>query len=395
MAAELSKTMPPLPLRPGLVSQWMLKQGITFLNHGSFGAVPRAVFEVQQGWRERIEAEPIELMARQGEKLVEEAKRTVGETFGMQSSDFGFVTNATEGVNAVLRSLKLSPGDELLTTTHVYHAVRQTMKQVARLAGATCREVDIPLPVQSGQQIAELVLGALSAHTRLLVIDHVTSPTALIFPVEQIVRGCREKGVAVLIDGAHAPGMLQLHVENLDADYYAANLHKWTCAPKGTAFVWVAARHQPSVHPLVISHHLDQGMAKEFSWQGTRDFSAWWTAPAAIAFIQELGWDNVMQHNHQMATWAQQMLVERWGVGPICPLDGSLLGSMATVVLPGRLAQLDGKDAIDFQQQLYSEFALELPVVRFANQTMIRVSCHVYNTVADYERLAGKISQIA
>ena len=372
----------------------MLRDGITFLNHGSFGAVPRVVFDAQNQWRQRIEAEPIELIGRRGEELVEAAKQPVGESFGMDIKDFGFVTNATEGVNSVLRSLKLAPGDELLTTNHVYHAVRQTMKDIARRAGATCREVQIPLPVNSPEQIADLVLSAISNHTRLLVIDHVTSPTALIFPVEQIVTGCRGRGVEVLIDGAHAPGMLPLNVQRIGADYYAANLHKWVCSPKGTAFVWVKPEHQSGVHPAVISHNLDQGLAKEFVWQGTRDLSSWLTAPAAIAFMMDLGWDRVMQHNHQLATWAHAMLVNAWGVEPISQIDGTLLGSMATVQLPGKLANLDGVDANDFQQKLYSELSLELPMVRFANRTFIRVSCHVYNVAADYERLAECISRI-
>jgi isopenicillin-N epimerase len=371
---------PPVPLLADLRSRWMLKDGITFLNHGSFGAIPKVVFDAQTQWRQRIEAEP--------------AKKAVGASFGMQPKDFGFVTNATEGVNAVLRSIQLSPGDELLTTHHVYHAVRQTMKEIARRARAVCREVAIPLPVVSSQQIADLVLGAISPKTRLLVIDHVTSPTALVFPVEQIVAGCREKGVAILIDGAHAPGMLPLNVQQIGADYYAANLHKWVCAPKGTAFLWVTPEHQAGVHPAVISHNLDQGLAKEFTWQGTRDLSSWLTAPTAINFMEDLAWDQVMRHNHQLASWAHAMLVERWDVEPISPLDGSLLGSMATVQLPGKLAELDGQDAIDFQQRLYTELSLELPVVRFDNRTFIRVSCHVYNVPGDYERLAEILLKI-
>jgi isopenicillin-N epimerase len=385
---------PPVPLLADLRSRWMLKDGITFLNHGSFGAIPKVVFDAQTQWRQRIEAEPIELIARRGEQLIDTAKKAVGASFGMQPKDFGFVTNATEGVNAVLRSIQLSPGDELLTTHHVYHAVRQTMKEIARRARAVCREVAIPLPVVSSQQIADLVLGAISPKTRLLVIDHVTSPTALVFPVEQIVAGCREKGVAILIDGAHAPGMLPLNVQQIGADYYAANLHKWVCAPKGTAFLWVTPEHQAGVHPAVISHNLDQGLAKEFTWQGTRDLSSWLTAPTAINFMEDLAWDQVMRHNHQLASWAHAMLVERWDVEPISPLDGSLLGSMATVQLPGKLAELDGQDAIDFQQRLYTELSLELPVVRFDNRTFIRVSCHVYNVPGDYERLAEILLKI-
>lgn len=386
---------PPAALRPNLRSQWMIRDDLTFLNHGSFGAVPRVVFDAQTDWRKRIEADPIEIIGRRSAGLIETAKIPVGETFGMKPADFGFVTNATEGVNAVLRSLKLSPGDELLTTNHVYHAVRQTMKQVARQAGATCREVQIPLPVASAQQITDLVLDSISPRTRLLVIDHVTSPTALVFPLQQIIQGCKQLQVEVLADAAHAPGMLPIDVESIGADYYTANLHKWVCAPKGTAILWVAPRHQAQIHPLVISHHLDEGLAREFGWQGTRDFSALLTAPAALNFMADFGWENVMRHNHELATWAHQMLVQQWGVEPVSPLDGSLLGSMATVALPGKLANLDGDAATAFGQRLYDEHQLELPIVRFQDRTHIRVSCQVYNVPIEYEKVAQTISKLS
>ena len=347
------------------------------------------MFEAQDQWRRRIEAEPIEIIGRRGKELVETAKVPVGEQFGMRRDDFGFVTNATEGVNAVLRSLSLKAGDELLTTNHVYHAVRQSMKWAARQAGATCREVDIPLPVASAGQIRDLVLDALSPSTRLLVVDHVTSPSALVFPLQEIAAGCRARGVAVLADGAHAPGMIPLNVQEIGVNYYTANLHKWVCAPKGSAFLWVAPDLQARVHPTVISHHLDEGFRHEFAWQGTRDLSAWLSVPAAIAFLRELGLEKVMAHNHQLAAWAQQFLTQRWNVGPMSPIDGSLLGSMATVALPGSLAQM--KDTSALQQRLYDEFGLEQPFVGWAGRTLLRVSCHVYNTPPDYEKLADTI----
>jgi isopenicillin-N epimerase len=176
----------------------------------------------------------------------------------MNDADFGFVTNATEGINAVLRSLALQPGDELLTTNHVYHAVRQAMRLMARRAGATMRELEVPFPVQSAEQIQRTVINALSARTRLLVIDHITSPTALVFPMERIIAGCAAAGVDVLVDGAHAPGMVRLDVAKLGATYYAGNLHKWACAPKGSAFLWVTPDRKKEVHPTIVSHYLDE-----------------------------------------------------------------------------------------------------------------------------------------
>jgi isopenicillin-N epimerase len=385
---------PPSPLGADLRSLWMLKPGFCFLNHGSFGAMPRIVFDAQTRLRERIEADPIEMIGRRSGGLIDHAKIPIGELLGMKPADFGFVTNATDGVNAVLRSLTLKPGDELLTTNHVYFAVKQAMALIARNAGATCRDVEIPLPVHSSADIRVAVLNAISPRTKLLVIDHVTSPTALVFPLKEIVAGCREKGVAVLADGAHAPGMLPLDVEAIAADYYVGNLHKWICAPKGAAFLWVSPRHQSQVHPTVISHHLDQGFAKEFSWQGTRDLSAWLAVPTAIEFLHSLGFDKVLAHNHQLATWAQQLLSQQWNVDPISPIDGSLLGSMATIPLPSSLNQLDGPALIAMQQRLHDEFQIENPIVRWDGRTHLRVSCQVYNQPAEYLKVAATIKTI-
>lgn len=375
----------------------MLKPGVAFLNHGSFGAVPRAVFDAQTEWRRRIESEPIELLGRRSFALIAEAKKPMGDLLGMSPADFGLVTNATEGINAVLQSLRLEPGDELLTTNHVYHAVRQAMRLTARRAGAQMREVAVNLPVQSPGQIARTVLDALSPRTRLLVIDHITSPTGLVFPVQQIIAGCESRGVEVLVDGAHAPGMVPLNVEKLGATYYAANLHKWVCAPKGSALIWVKPSRQKEVHPAVVSHFLDEGFVREFGWQGTRDISAWLTTPTALGFMAELGWDSVMDFNHRMAVWAHRLLCRKWEVEPISPLDGSLLGSTASVPLPA-LEKLSVEQIDALQERLYREFGIEVPLMRWNGRVLLRVSCQVYNEPGDYERvveaIAGVISRI-
>lgn len=386
---------PPAPLRPGLKSEWLLDDRITFLNHGSFGALPRCVFEEQTRWRLRIEAEPIELLARRGPEMLAEAKRAVSAWLGMAPDDFGLVTNATEGVNAVLRSLKIGRDDELLTTSHVYHAIRQTMKYVASGHGAAYREVDIPLPVNSHDEVTRRVLAAISARTRLLVIDHITSPTALIFPVEEIVQRCAARGVDVLVDGAHGPGMLPLNVPRIGAAYYAGNLHKWACGPKGSGFLWVRPDRQSEIHPLVISHYLREGFAREFSWQGTRDLSGWLSLPRAIQFMGELGWEQVMSHNHAMASWVQQMLCKGWGVEQISPIDGSMLGSMATIALPSPLDAMSEAQVALVQQRLYDEHRIEAPIMRWGDRCFVRPCCQVYNLPEDYRRLESAIQSLA
>ena len=388
-------TEPPSPIRPNLRDQWLLAEGLTFLNHGSFGAIPRVVFDAQTDWRRRIEADPIEMLGRQCEALVEAAKVPVGRRLGMAAGDFGFVTNATEGINAVIRGLPLAAGDELLTSDHVYGAVRQTMRVAARRAGAVVREVAVPLPVTSAESIVAAIVGGITSRTKLVVVDHVTSPTGLVFPVGRIAAECRSRGVDVLVDGAHAAAMLPLDIAAVGSTYYAANLHKWACAPKGTAVLWVAKGRQGEVHPTVISHNLDAGMAREFAWQGTRDKSAWLTAPAALAFLADLGWDAVQAHNHALAVWAHQHLVERWGVEPVSPPDGSLLGSMAAVRLPGRLASLDAEGLVRLQQRLHDEHRIEVPMIPWAAGPMLRVSCQAYNMSAEYERLGDVMAELA
>lgn len=384
----------PPPLRPGLRDEWMLDERIAFLNHGSFGATPRRVFQEQDAWRRRIESEPVEIIGRRHESLLARSRQAIGDWLNMRPADFGFVTNATEGVNAVLRSLRLEPGQELLTTTHVYNAVRQAMRSVADRSGATYREIDVPPPFQSPDQIAERILGGLGPRTRFLLIDHVTSPTAVIFPVREIVSACAERGIDVMVDGAHGPGMLPLDVSAIGAAYYAGNLHKWACAPKGTGFLWVRPDRQADVHPPIISHRYGDGFAAEFSWQGTRDLAAWLAAPAALEFLGEIGWQAVRGFNHAMITAAQRMLCERWGVEPISPLNGSMIGSMATIPLPGKLSRLTEAEFRSTQQRLYSEFQVEVPIMQWGGRSYVRPCCQIYNRPEDFDRLAAAVPRL-
>ncbi len=388
-------TGPPAPLRENLRADFLLEPGVTFVNHGSFGAVPRCVFDAHTDWRLRIEQAPVERIARRNVELLAPVKTGLGAWLGMRPDDFGFVTNATEGVNAVLRSLDLSPGDEIMATDHVYPAVRQAMGYVAIRTGAVYRQVRVPLPVRSANDVADAVVGGMTSWTRLVVIDHVTSPTGLVFPVEAIAARCAARGVKVLVDGAHAPGMLDLDVPQVGAAYYAGNLHKWVCAPKGTAFLWVRPDKQAAVHPLVISHHLGEGFAREFGWQGTRDLAAWLAAPRAAAYFEDLGWERVRAHNHALAAWAHRLLCDCWGVEPISPLDGRMLGSMATVLLPASLQRMTEVEGRELQQRLYDEFRVEAPLMLWNGRWLLRVSCQVYNVPAEYERVADVIGRVS
>ena len=358
--------------------------------------MPRCVLEEQAEWRRRIEAEPIEMLARRGPELLAAAKRAVGSWLGMREEDFGFVTNATEGVNAVLRSLDLRPGDELLTTTHVYHAVRQAMRYVAGPGRGRVPRGGRAAAGGVAGAVADAVLAALSPATRLVIIDHVTSPTALIFPVERIVAGCADRGIDVLVDGAHAPGMLPLDVPTIGAAYYAGNLHKWACGPKGSGFLWVRPDRQAARPPAGHQPPLRRGLRPRVRLAGharlqrlarraPRACSSWPTSAGSGCGGTTTPWPS----------GPGRMLCDRWGVEPLSPADGSMLGSMVTLPLPAALGRLTDEQARRLQQRLYTRHRVEAPVVLWGGRALVRPCCQVYNTPADLQRLAGAVLEIA
>lgn len=380
---------PPPPIAPNLLDRWLLRKDVAFLNHGSFGAVPRVVMDAQDDLRRQLEAEPVERLWRRFIPALQLIKARLGQFLGAPVESIGLVTNATEAINAVLASLRLSPGDQLLTTTHVYNAVRQAMRHTAWRSGASYCEIDLPTPIHSAGEIIDRITASLTHTTRLLILDHVTSPTAMVFPIKPIIDVCKQRGIDILIDGAHAPGMLPLDLTALAPTYYTGNLHKWCCCPRGCAFLYVADERRDAIHPLSISHHYGQGMSTEFDWQGTRDKSAWLTIPAALDFMQKLGWENIRAHNNALASWARDLLAGQWAVGPLCPDE--MLGSMATLPLPGKLAHMSMIEASHFQQCLYDQDKVEAPRVDWQGQWHIRISAQVYNRPEDYHRLAAAI----
>ncbi len=366
---------------------WMLDPEIVFLNHGSFGARARAVFDHQLAERRRLESEPVDWLDRRRGPAIEEARTRVAGFLGVPVSRFGFLTNASAAINAVLRSIRLEPGDEILTTDHAYGAVLRTLEFVAAGSGAHLRIAPVPVPVPGPQAVIDAVASAIGPRTRLLVIDHVTSPTATIFPVFEIVQLARDSGVRVLVDGAHAPGMLDLDVAAIGADWYAGNLHKWIGAPLGAAFLH-AAEGTPPVHPPVISHFHHEPMAAEFAWQGSRDFTPWITAPVAIDWLAAAGgrdgWSAVRRHNRVLAGWAGEMLAEAWGTR--CTAPPAMRGSMATVELPpawqGAAAAPES-----VRDDWFARHRVEVPVMDIGGRRHLRISAHLHNRPEQYERL--------
>ncbi|MEW6690550.1 MAG: aminotransferase class V-fold PLP-dependent enzyme, partial [Pseudomonadota bacterium] len=324
---------------PALRRRFLLEPGIAFLNHGSFGAAPRAVLAAQARWRRRIEANPDRFMREVLPRALRKAAGKLAGFLNADEKDLVFVENATAGANAVLRSLRLRPGDEILSTNHGYNAVRQAIRFVCERTGARSAEMRIGLPLHSFDSFLAGLEKRIHGKTRLLVIDHISSPTGLVFPVKRIAALAHARGVPVLVDGAHAPGQVALDVPALGADWYAGNCHKWLFAPKGCGFLWARPRARRELHPLAISHGYGKGFAAEFDWTGTRDFSGWLAVPEALAFFRELGPSRLRSHNHRLVTSAAGSISAAWGT----PLDAppGLHGSMIAIRLPAALQRRD------------------------------------------------------
>jgi isopenicillin-N epimerase len=375
-------------------AEWMLDPTVAYLNHGTVGAPPRRVLAAQQAIRDEIERGPSQFLLREVFRFagaqtntptrMRRAAADVAAFVGARGDDLVFVDNASTGANAVLRSMRFGAGDEILTTDHAYGAVARAAAFVAAERGAVVRLARAPYPDYSPKALIDAVADAIGPETRLAVFDHITSESALIFPVAELVALCHSRGVPVLVDGAHAPGALALDVPSLGADWYTANLHKWTHAPRSCGFLWVHPDRQRDVHPPVISWGSGNGFLAEFDWVGTRDPSPWLAAPAGIAFLNELGFEAQRRHNHDLAWSAATMLAARWGTKLGMTEDD--VGTMVTLRVPASLGTT-GEDAMRLRDALLFEDKIELQVHAGHGQIWVRISAQVYNTMDEYERL--------
>jgi isopenicillin-N epimerase len=366
-------------------SEWQLDPEYSFLNHGSYGATPRTVLAEQTRWRDRMELHPTGFMTYELPAALREAAAELASFVGCNAMDLVFVDNATTGCNAVLNSLTLSEGDEILVTDHGYAAVRNAADHVAKRAGAQIVEAKVPFPATDAKQIVDAVAAHIGPRTRLAVLDHITSPTAVIFPVGELASLCRSAGISVLIDGAHAPGMLPLEISSIGADWYVGNCHKWLMAPKGSGFLWTDPQRQSQTHPLTVSHGYGSGYTAEFDWTGTRDPSAWLSVPAAIEFHKRLGGRSLEERNIKLACEAATQLALYWKTQRGSP--DALTGSMATVRLPlSGVATMER--ALELRAWLYDSHRIELPIIPFGGSLWARISAQAYNEAADYQQLA-------
>jgi isopenicillin-N epimerase len=369
-----------------LREKFLLDPSVTFLNHGSFGATPRAVFERYQEWQLELERQPVLFLDRRLDALLAEARAVLGAYVGADPDDLVFVPNATAGVNVAAWPLGLQPGDEVLSTDLEYGALDLTWEHVCGDFGARYVRTPIRLPVTSAEEIVDAVWAGVGPRTRALFLSHYTSATAMTLPVEELCRRAREAGIHTIVDGAHVPGHLPLNLRELDADYYAANCHKWLGAPKGAGFLYVRRELQRDVHPLLISWGYegeDPSFVSRHEKQGTRDPSAYLTVPAAIAWQDEHEWPAVRDRCHDLARRARNEL----DLEPLTPDSAEFFAQMVTLRLPRNAPR-------DLQERLYAEHRIEIPVVERGDDRFIRASFQGYNDTADLERLKAALFEL-
>ena len=376
---------------PRVREHWLLDDSVHFLNHGSFGATPRVVLEKQRELQTRMERNPLRFLDRELEPLLDDTRAKLAAFLGAKPDGVVFVTNATSGVNAVVRSLDFAAGDELLTTNHAYNACANVLRYIASRTGANVVVADVPFPVSSAQQIHDAVLARVTPRTKLVLLDHITSPTALIFPLATLVKELEGRGIPVVVDAAHAPGQVPMNLDAIGASFTTGNLHKWLCAPKGAAFLHVREDQRERIHPTVISHGLNSKRTdrsrfqQEFDWCGTDDPTAFLAIPTAMDFLSSLlgSWDALMKRNHDDVVQVRERLLEIFPQ-PVPPPE--LLGAMASIEVPG--------DPRALGERLTNEFNLEVPVFSFGGRALLRVSMQRHVRPGDIDALLNALHAI-
>ncbi len=384
-----------------LLDLWPLDPTITYLNHGTVGVVPKRVLAAQDAIRAEMERQPARFLMRDamhmGGRSVNERSRmraaadALGVWLGARGDDLVGVDNITAGVNAVLRSLDWREGDEVLVTDLGYGAITLAARGITRVFGATVREVALPDPATEPGPIVDAIVEAIGPRTRVAIVDHVTSSSALVLPVAELVARGRARGAAMLVDGAHAPGALPLDLEAIGADWYTGNLHKWALAPRSCGVLWAPPARQADLHPPVLSWQLDQSFTGEFDWAGTRDPSPWLAAPEGFRMIDELGAGALRGHNHALA-WEGAHAIAR-AVGTRFEVAESMVGCMATLPLPGSLGSTPA-DADRLRDALLFDHRIEVPVIAYRDRLWLRLSAQVYNDEADIARLADAMKKL-
>ena len=376
-----------------LRSLFLLDPTVTFLNHGSFGATPKPVFEAYQRYQLELEREPVDFLGRRANDLLGGARKTLGEFLGTSADNLTFVTNATTGMNIVARSLELSPGDEVLSTDHEYGAVDRTWHFLAKKQGFTYINQPIQAPVTTQEAWIEQFWRGVTPRTKVITFSHITSPTALIFPVKQVCRLARENGILTIIDGAHAPGQIDLALDDLSVDFYTGNLHKWLCAQKGAAFLFAHPGVQHLIQPLVVSWGYESSSPGSSTfidytqWTGTRDLSAFLAVVDAIRFQQSNDWQSVRADCHALAEWARHRISSLGGLPPLSPASSVWFAQMVCAPLPQAV------NIPDLARFLWDEKRIEIPLIEWNGRKLVRISIQGYNSQEDIDCLGSALDE--
>ncbi|MGE3800256.1 MAG: aminotransferase class V-fold PLP-dependent enzyme [Candidatus Kapaibacterium sp.] len=370
-----------------LRSLFLLDPELAFLNHGSFGATPRPVFEEYIRWQREFERSPVEYHGRKFPEVMKVARTDLAAYVNADPLDLVFVTNATVAVNIVAHSLELGPEDEVLTTDHEYGACDRMWELLRRKQDFRVHRVEIPAPVTTHEDVLERVVAGMNERTKVLFISHITSPTALTFPIEELCQIARERGILTLIDGAHAVGQIDLDLQKINPDFYTSNLHKWLCAPKGSAFLYARRDVQPLLDPLVVSWgweprtDVESDFISHHEYRGTREVAGALTTGKAIEFMREHNWETVRANCHALVNEAREVLAGRFGFTPVAPNDSRWYTQMSAFLLPEEI------DRSALQAYLFNVHKVEIPVVDWNGRETIRISIQGYNNREDLERL--------
>lgn len=373
-------------------NQFLLNPEITYLNHGSFGACPKPIFEDYQNWQRELEKEPVQFIVNNGIKYLQKSKQSLAQYLSCNADDFFFTTNPTFAVNTIMRSLNLSAGDEVLATNHEYGALDKMWDFYSKQSGVKYIRQKISLPIVSKQQILDEFWQGLSEKTKVIFINHMSSATALLFPVKEICDKAREMGIITIIDGAHIPAHIPLNITDLDPDYYTGALHKWMLTPKGSSFLYVKRPHQSNLNPLVVSWGYENPLTTNsfldyHQQQGTQDISAFLTVPAALKFLKENNWEQKATDCRKMVRENYKRFCDLVGTDPICPITEEFLGQMASI-------PVKTSDPILLKRTLYEKYKIEIPVMVLNDSVYIRYSINVYNSQTDLDILYAAIEDI-
>ena len=374
-----------------LRDQFLLDSDITFLNHGSFGATPKPVFEEYQHWQHELELRPVEFLDRRFAERMAKSRAVLANYIGTQRDNLVYVTNATVGINIVARSLDLGSEDEVLSTNHEYGACDRAWRFISQKRGFAYINQPISMPIANVDDFIGQFWQGVTARTKVIYLSHITSPTAVIFPVAEVCRRAREEGILTVVDGAHAPGQISLNLEETGADFYSGNLHKWLCAPKGAGFLYARPDVQDLLEPLVVSWGWmsekpgPSRFVDHHEWWGTRDIAAFLSVPAAIKFQEENNWDMVRAHCHTLAIVAETMIRELTDLSSQYS-DDTWYAQMVAAPLPTKT------DTGALKSCLYDDYRVEVPLVEWNGKKLIRVSAQGYNTQEDIDCLLKALS---